>query len=195
MARAQAARAVAWTAALWGSGHSIGAFLDLGCGSGDVLSWAVQVGATPVVGVDLLEDRIGRWRWRGDLGGCAVADGSALPFPSATFDTVSCSTLFSSILDDELALSVAVEVERVLTPAGVVLWHDLALANPSNPDVRKVDRAAVKALFPTRRSELRRAVLAPPLARRLAAHPVLAGLAEQLPPVRSHLTGALFPAG
>lgn len=193
--RAQAARAIAWTEALWGSGHELGAFLDVGCGTGDVLSWAVHIGARPVAGVDLLERRLGRWPWAGPGGICAVADGAALPFPPATFDTVSCSTLFSSILDDAVARRVAAEVERVLRPGGVVLWHDLALPNRANPDVRRIDRAGIAALFPGRRAHLRRAVLVPPVARRLAFRPSLAALVEQLPPARSHLTGALFPAG
>lgn len=191
--RAQAARAAAWATALSGSGHALGAFLDLGCGAGDVLSWAVHAGARPAVGVDLLEERLGGWPWTGPAGVCAVADGAALPFPSGAFDTVSCSTLFSSILDDGVARAVAAEVERVLTAGGVVLWHDLALANRANSDVRRFDREAVAGLFPERRAELRRAVLVPPVARRLAFRPVLAALVEQLPPARSHLSGALFP--
>lgn len=188
----QAARTGSWASALFGSGHELGAFLDVGCGWGDVLAWAAGAGAAPVIGVDLLEGRLGPWPWSAPLGGRAVADGAALPFPDATFQTVSCSTVFSSILDDAVAAAVAAEITRVLVPGGAVLWFDLVLPNPRNRDVRPVSHRTLARLFPAARQDLRRSVLVPPVARRLAGHPLASSLLATMAPLRSHLAGALW---
>jgi hypothetical protein len=56
---------------------------------------------------------------------------------------------------------------RVLAAGGAILWYDFFVDNPANPNVRGVRRREVEALFPGCRAELRRATLAPPLARRV----------------------------
>jgi hypothetical protein len=53
---------------------------------------------------------------------------------------------------------------RVLRPGGRILWYDFFRNNPTNPNVRGVGAAEIRALFPGRRIELRRVTLAPPLA-------------------------------
>jgi hypothetical protein len=81
---------------------------------------------------------------------------------------------------------------RVLRPAGAVLWYDLRVDNPSNPDVRGVGRDEIAALFPGCHAALVRATLAPPLARLLAGRAT--GLARALavvPFLRTHWLGVL----
>jgi hypothetical protein len=57
---------------------------------------------------------------------------------------------------------------RVLKPGGAVLWYDFHFDNPRNADVKAVTPREVRALFPGCRVTLKRAGLAPPVARRLA---------------------------
>jgi hypothetical protein len=73
-------------------------------------------------------------------------------------------------------------------PGGGVLWYDLAVNNPWNPDVRGVARARIAALFPYGRLTARRVTLAPPLARAAArVHPALYAALDAVPWLHSHL--------
>jgi len=107
-------------------------------------------------------------------------------------DTAICSTLFSSVLDDDVAQSIAAEIDRALVPRGAVLWFDFFRDNPRNPDVRAVRSADLHALFPGYEIHLERVVLAPPIARRLSKHPALSSALERIPPLRTHLAGVLW---
>jgi hypothetical protein len=81
---------------------------------------------------------------------------------------------------------------RVLAPGGAILWYDFFVDNPSNPHVRGVRRREIEALFPGCRVSLRRATLAPPLARRIV--PVswnLAALLESLRVLDTHYFGMI----
>lgn len=187
-------RARAWGHALWTLGRPTGRFLDVGCGSGGVLAWARSAGATSLVGADILAERLRPHLWPGGGGGLVVADATRLPFRTGSFDTVGCSTLFSSILDDGIAEAAAREIARVTGASGVILWHDMATRNPANPDVRPLRRSDVGQLFPERRAFLSRTMLAPPIGRRLVKHPWLCDLLTLAPFLRTHLSGALVPS-
>jgi hypothetical protein len=72
------------------------------------------------------------------------------------------------------------------------LWYDLRVNNPRNPDVRRVGREEIAALFPGCRLTLRRVTLAPPLARLLAARAgTLARVLAAVPALRTHHLGVL----
>jgi SAM-dependent methyltransferase len=188
---AVAARHRAWGGALSAAGRRPGATIEVGCGDGGPLRWLHEAGASPAVGVDLQEDRLAAAATGGSIA-VVAADGRRLPFRTGAFSTAVCAVLFSSILDDEVAAAVAAEITRVVAPGGVVLWFDLVLPNPGNRDVRPVGRDDLRRLFPGARQELRRCVLVPPVARRLAGRPVVSSLLAALPPLRSHLAGALW---
>src|SRR5688500_3698392 len=145
--------------------------LEVGCGRGHWLRALVQWGADPdlITGVDLLPDRLADAA-RLTAPGVRLVHGSAtdLALPDATYDVVLQSTMFTSILDAALRQRAAREMLRVLRPGGLVLWHDFAVDNPRNPDVRGVGAAEVRALFPGCRVALRRTTLAPPIARLVA---------------------------
>jgi ubiquinone/menaquinone biosynthesis C-methylase UbiE len=115
-------------------------------------------------------------------------DASALPFKDASFDIVYQSTVFSSILDDELLCRIAEAMWRWVRPGGGVLWYDFTFNNPANPDVRGVPLKRVRALFPQGRLSFRRVTLAPPISRRVArVHPVMYGVFNSLPLLRTHV--------
>lgn len=106
--------------------------LDLGCGTGAVLSelsdWAVPVG------LDMSPLALAFCRKRG-LEGLAIGDGTAMPFEEAVFDAMIGLDVFEHIEDDAKAFD---EAFRVLRPGGRLvlsvpafrfLWgpHDVAL--------------------------------------------------------------------
>src|SRR3989442_4123843 len=104
--------------------------------------------------------------------------------PDATSDMVLQSLLFTSILDGEVRRAVAREMLRVVRQDGWILWYDFHVDNPWNPDVRRVGRREMAALFPGCHIELQRLTLAPPLSRRgpPRAPPILCPLAQGPPP-------------
>jgi ubiquinone/menaquinone biosynthesis C-methylase UbiE len=170
--------------------------VEIGCGTAGPLAAFLGAGRPFLVGIDLQVGRLQAAQRTHPSLGLLAADARQLPLAAATFDAAICSTLFSSILHDEVARVVAREIDRILTPGGVVLWFDLRVGNPSNPDVRGVPRRMLTRLFPGYDLDVRPCVLAPPVARRLSKRPVLSALAEQVRPLRSHLGGGLWkPAG
>ena len=169
--------------------------LDVGCGSGQVLASLTQWGAVPdrLYGLDLLSDRIRAARQQfPDIRFCR-ANAERLGFPDSAFDLVLLFTVFTSILDDRMARSVAREVERVLKPGGAVVWYDFRYDNPRNPNVRGMTKAAIRSLFADLELKLQMVTLLPPLARRLGrATPVLYPLLGRIPLLRTHYLGLLI---
>ena len=106
--------------------------LDLGCGTGVVLS-ELSTWATPV-GLDMSALALGFCRSRG-LARLALGDGTAMPFADGSFDAMIGLDVFEHIEDDARAFA---EAYRVLRPGGRLvlsvpafrfLWgpHDVAL--------------------------------------------------------------------
>ena len=91
--------------------------LDLGCGTGGMLTWLSSFRDTRVVGVDLSRDALGFCQARGHraLGECSA---TTLPFRTETFDLVFCADVLQHLPNppgDAAALS---EAHRVLRPGG-----------------------------------------------------------------------------
>jgi ubiquinone/menaquinone biosynthesis C-methylase UbiE len=175
-----------------------GHVLEVGCGHGEVLGSLVALGAPPgqLHGVDLLPDRIDEARRRRPAIDWRVGNAERLDFPDGRFALVLAFTVFSSILDPRMARNVAREMRRLLAPGGAVLWYDLRVPNPWNPDVRPIDRAALAALFPDLAPTLRSVTVIPGVARRLgrvvpSAYRFLAGWT----PLQTHWLGLLRASG
>jgi len=164
--------------------------LDFGCGHGDWLIALLRWGCDPrkMTGLDLVRERIAAARLRLPLSvRLVIAGGGGLPFASDRFDLVIQSTVFSSILDGELRGRVAAELLRVLRPGGRILWYDLCVNNPANPQVRKIPLREIEGLFPGCSIHGGRRTLAPPIARLLAPRsPLLAQGLERIPAICSH---------
>lgn len=183
--RTKVARAMLTAHGLWPTGRAT--VLEIGCGSGSVLEdfRAADVSDDAVVGVDLLESRVAEAK-RATGARVAVADASALPFPDVSFPLVLAYTVFSSILDDDVARRIASEVGRVLRPGGGCLVYDFRYPNPSNANTRRVGDREVSSYFDAHH-ESRSLTVLPPVARRLgpltgALYPMLAAI----PVLRSH---------
>src|SRR5206468_5110563 len=123
--------------------------LEVGCGTGAWLIDFVRWGFSPenLWGIDLLPEFVVEACRRCPCGvhvQCqSVTD---LAFRDATFDIVLQSTVFTSLLDQQVRHLAARELRRVLRENGLILWNDFYLSNPRNPDVRRVGRAEIAAL-------------------------------------------------
>ncbi|MBI3666349.1 MAG: methyltransferase domain-containing protein [Acidobacteria bacterium] len=167
---------------------------DVGCGAGQWLVDFVNWGAEPrrISAIDLDVQRLGVARER--IPGADLREGNAtcLPWENDSFDLVLQSTVFTSILDLEMKRAAATEMLRVLKPGGVILWYDFRYNNPRNPNVRGIEAAEIRSLFPGCRVDLRRVTLAPPIARRLAPVSWIGALLlEKIPFLRTHYLGII----
>lgn len=169
--------------------------LDIGCGVGELLGWFHDRGARAenLFGVDLLPHRIAAARR--NYPGFSFIEGNAeqLDFAGTCFDIVTAFTVFSSILDDDLAKNLAMAIQRLLKPDGVVVWYDMRYPSP-NRNVRHFTRRQIAALFPGFQLRLKSLTLLPPLYRHLGrmterVYPLLVSF----PVLRSHYIGFLHP--
>jgi ubiquinone/menaquinone biosynthesis C-methylase UbiE len=168
--------------------------LEIGCGTGEVLAGMKSLGARSgnLHGVDVLPEQIKLAKRNYPDIHWHYGTGEALHFRSASFKLIVLFTVFSSILDDNVARNVASEVIRVLQPGGAVLWYDFRYNNPGNPHVRGLSSRQIRRLFPSLTIRLRSISLLPILARRLSwATPALYPMLATLTPLRTHYLGLL----
>ena len=145
--------------------------LEVGCGTGFWLREFVRWGARPenIVGVDLLPERIAEAEVLCPAGITLRSQSATkLEFSADAFDVVLQSTVFTSILDEDMKIQIAREMLRMLRPGGMIMWYDFTVDNPWNPDVRGIPKRAIVRLFPGCRFEFERLTLAPPIGRRIA---------------------------
>jgi SAM-dependent methyltransferase len=163
---------------------------EVGCGDGGNLLDAIRLGAQPghLRGLELLPARAERARARLPAGlRIDTGDALAADIAPGSQDAVLQFTVFSSLLDDDFQQRLADTMWRWVRPGGGVLWYDFAFDNPRNRDVRGVPMRRVRALFPQADITVRRVTLAPPLARTACrVHPVLHGLLDAVPLLRTH---------
>jgi ubiquinone/menaquinone biosynthesis C-methylase UbiE len=141
--------------------------LDVGCGSGGALRRFVDFGAEPenCFGIDARSESLVLARQFNPGITFLEANAARLPFGDREFDFVMQSTVFTSILDDNIKREVASEITRTLRPGGHLIWYDFVYSNPRNPQVRGVGRKEIESLFPGYRYHFQRLTLAPPIGR------------------------------
>lgn len=168
--------------------------LDVGCGSGNNLASLIPLGADPsnLYGIDLLPQRIETAKRNHPAINFEIGNAERLQFPDNTFDLLLICTVFSSILDREMTVNLAREVDRVLRPSGSILWYDFRYKNPKNSHTRPMLKNEIAQLFPKYVINLKSTTLLPPLARRLGQlttllYPVL----SLIPLLRTHYVGLL----
>ena len=166
--------------------------LDAGCGSGSWLLEFAQWGADRLHGLDLDPGRLdiaARFLPGADL---RCGDARTLPWPDESFDLVSQFTMFTSMLDADVKRSVAQDMLRVLKRDGVILWYDFRVNNPANRNVRGIEAAEIRSLFPGCDVTLTRTTLAPPLARRIVPVTWIGALMlERIPWLRTHYVAVI----
>ena len=171
--------------------------LDVGCGSGYFLHRFREYGAGECHGIDLMEERIAAARERYPGLELRVGSATELPFTDGEFDLVTQLTCLSSILDDDVRLAAAREMQRVA--GGWVLSFDMRglrlrgrRSEGATPTVG-LDEDELRRLFGE--PALLRRVLAPFEVAQLAGrHDLLARAFAALRPLRSHYIG-LWRAG
>ncbi len=165
--------------------------LEIGCGNGQWLAEFQTFGlnVANLAGIEIDAERAKSAEKR--ILGAEIKCGTAakLPWPDNSFDIVFQSTVFTSILDDDIKLAIASEMKRVCKDDGFILWYDFAFDSPSNPNVKGVKKCEIRQLFDPWSCEIRKITLAPPIARRVV--PFCWMLAEKLetffPFLRTHL--------
>jgi ubiquinone/menaquinone biosynthesis C-methylase UbiE len=168
--------------------------LEVGCGDAQWLIELRSWGGAPenLHGIDLDVAHIDRARARQPGVDLRAGDACALPWPDETFDIVIQSTMFTSILDEEMREAVAEEMMRVLKPQGVIIWYDFVYDNPRNHNVRGIGVTGVRRLFPGLSMTYRRVTLAPPLARLVVPiSETLANWLHAVPLLRTHIVAIL----
>lgn len=182
--------------------HKMGKFpqsgdkcLEIGCGRlgwlADLLSWGMR--EKDLHGIELDADRVLFAQQALPNSDLRIGDAAELPWPDNFFDLVVLSTVFSSVLDKDVRITIADETQRVLSCGGAVLWYDLAANNPRNPDVHGINSIELKHLFPNFQISARSVTLAPPIARMTAGTSVLvATVLNSLPFLRTHLLAVLI---
>jgi len=169
--------------------------LEVGCGRGGPLAdwarWGAE--ANNLYGVDLMEPFVKQAVALVPGAGFVVGTAHQLPFPDCSFDVVAQLTMFTSILDPEMRYEAAIEMRRVLAPAGAILWYDFRYPSPYNHDVRPVRWHEIRALFPGWHIDSSTITLLPPITRRLApiSFQACTLLEWALPPLRSHYVALL----
>jgi SAM-dependent methyltransferase len=166
--------------------------LDVGCGFGHELRNLLRFGALPenLCGIDLISERVEEAKKNSPNLDLREGDAKNLPWPDGFFHVVMQSTVFSSILDRGVQEAVAREMLRVLRPGGIVLWYDMRMTDPRNPNLVPMGQRRVRGLFEGCRIDLKSHTLNPWLARPLAKRFRWAcELLEAFPPLRSHLFG------
>ena len=142
-----------------------------------------------------MEDRIAEGRKRYPSLQLHVGSATELPFADGEFDLVTQFTCLSSILDDEVRLTVAREMRRVAVGGWVLSFdmrglrrpgsrHEMGKGTPTVP----IDEGELRRLF-GKPTLLRRAGLAFELAQLTGGHTLLSTALASLPPLRSHLLG------
>jgi ubiquinone/menaquinone biosynthesis C-methylase UbiE len=168
--------------------------VDIGCGVGTWLLEFAQWGADPaeMAGIDLMPDRVARARQRLPQSDLRIGSAGELPWVDESFDLATQMLVFENISDPVLERAMAAEMLRVVKPGGGILWFDLRVGNPKNPEVKGFRKHQIRALFPGCDAEIRPAVLAPPLSRSIAPHAWWAAEAlSALPFLRTHYAAFL----
>jgi len=166
--------------------------LDVGCGGGMQLQRFLAYGAKPanLSGIDLIPARIEQARSLNPSIDWQVGSAHQLPYPDRSFDLVTLSVVFSSILNKSLRQSIADEVWRARKPDGLILCYDFAYSNPRNPAVEGISRQRMQYLFKREGAhfDFRRVTLAPPISRLIAPRARwLASALEHLKIFNTHL--------
>jgi ubiquinone/menaquinone biosynthesis C-methylase UbiE len=143
--------------------------LEIGCGNGQWLAEFQMFGmnVSNLSGIELDASRAQDAMKRIKGADVRVGNASQLPWEDNSFDIVFQSTVFTSILDEDIRRKAASEMKRVCKLNGFILWYDFIYNSPSNPNVKGVRKNEIKNLFSPWNVKYKKVTLAPPIARRV----------------------------
>lgn len=169
--------------------------LEVGCGGGAIFSEYLGYGLpiNNLHGTDLLPNRLQSAQYQFPASPLTQSNAQYLPYKTASFDVILQYMMFSSLLDANLRLTIAQEMQRVLRPTGFILWYDFWL-NPRNSHTIGFGKDEIQRLFPNCTYQFKRVTLAPPLARRIVPLSwTVASLLEKLKLFNSHYLAIIRP--
>jgi SAM-dependent methyltransferase len=166
---------------------SLGRVLDVGCGTGAILE-ELRERSTEAFGVDIAPEALRFCAKRG-LGGLALANALAVPFPTGHFDVVTAIGIVEHLDDDEAFLA---EMHRLVRPGGTLvlltssfpwLWsmHDVANRHRRRYYLRGFREQMRRAGFEPVRFSHMNFLLFPALAPALLLHRRIFGLKSDRP--------------
>lgn len=137
--------------------------MEIGAGMGTNIYFFLKHGLKThnIYANELLDDRLKILRENFPLINTISGDASKLKFHNE-FDIVLQSTVFTSILSNELKIAIAQQMWKMKKDNGIILWYDFIYNNPRNKDVKGIPRREIKKLFPNAQSiKFHRVTLAP----------------------------------
>lgn len=165
--------------------------MEIGAGGGGNINFFNSLGVLRenIYANELMENRVDILRKK--FSDIKIFPGNAIDMEfDEEFDVVFQSTVFTSVLDDNLRKQLAEKMWNMLRPGGVILWYDFVFSNPWSDYVRKVTRHEVKVLFPySIEIAFHRVTLAPPIGRRVGSFYNLVN--SVFPFLRTHLVAEI----
>jgi SAM-dependent methyltransferase len=157
----------------------------------DLISWGLR--ENDLHGIELDAKRAAQAQAALPNADLRVGNAVKLPWEDESFNLVVVSTVFSSVLNLEIRHLMAGEINRILVNGGVLVWYDLAVNNPKNPNVKGIKRLDLMKLFPKLKGTIKSVTLAPPIARLVVPKSfTLAAILNTLPFLRTHLLAVLI---
>ncbi len=166
--------------------------LEIGAGSGDNLIAIKRFGFNwqNIYANELLEERVEVLKKNLPISNIYAGDATKLEFENY-FDIVFQSTVFTSILDFDFKQKLANKMLEMTKGGGICLWYDFKYDNPTNSDVKGIDKDEIKKLFSkAKKIEFYNVTLAPPLGRKVGK---MYNLINYLFPfLRTHIIATIY---
>ena len=143
-------------------------FMEIGAGTGDNIFFFARRGIkwNNIWANELLADRFEVLKAKFSECNLLEGDASKLDFKNE-FDIVFQSTVFTSVLDNNLKQQLASKMLEMVKSEGIILWYDFMYDNPRNKHVKGINKSEIKNLFAKANEiKFRKVTLAPPISRR-----------------------------
>jgi ubiquinone/menaquinone biosynthesis C-methylase UbiE len=123
--------------------------LDGGCGVGGSIEKFIKTGFEPgnIYGIDILENNIEAALKKYPSVHFQHADASQMAFEDEAFDLACEVTMFTQILDDNLARKIASEMIRVTKRNGYLMLVDWRYNKPGHPEYNALTKKRMTKLF------------------------------------------------
>lgn len=166
--------------------------LEIGAGVGSNIFFFLRNGFQNenIYANELLEERFEILKKNFPQCNLFLGDASQMEFKEV-FDIVFQSTVFTSILDDNFKIRLAMKMFDMVKPGGMILWYDFRFDNPKNKDVKGVKKKEVKRLFAqAKKIKFYNVTLAPPIGRKIGKLYTLFNFL--FPFLRTHIVAAIY---
>ncbi|MFO7891116.1 MAG: class I SAM-dependent methyltransferase [bacterium] len=167
-------------------------FLEIGAGFGYNLHFIARMGIpwANIWANELLDNRIKALEQ--SFPTINIIPGDALDInENLKFDLILISTVYTSILNNELRRNISEKALNLLENGGMILLYDFIYDNPGNKDVKSIKKKDIKSLFNEAAGiEFSSTTLAPPIGRRIGnSYNIINNL---FPFLRSHLIASIY---